>query len=681
MEDSPFENAQNLYVNQQFKEAINQFLECVSQNKNVSQSYEYIAKSYYSLKDTKKAEEYFDLSIKSDPSNLSSLYAFGIIEITFAKYKSAYNTFKQLLDYDNKKLDINVGYAASLLGMRKVQDAKDIILNAIQIDKENKGEDDMKPNLMCYQIYLVILNELGNHQAVLQVIDETNLEIHYPTIKEIKQQKVSAYIGLKEYVKALNLIEENIENDPCLNFYKAKVYYEQEKYDEAEKFCLKAIDNLKNIPQQNQYYLYYHFLGQIFDKTHKSDQAIINAYKQCIKLCPEFVDAYIEIAKIHMNYAKYSNALTILQTAYKIVNNDTQRQSEIKLRLYIVMVKALNMNRANAKQELIEIRNELAQEKVRKQYSLTKLIDIFEFYFEIHHLCNFYKEEQLNIERDIRIGEGASSIVFKGKLDGTDVSVKEYKYHKDQFKGDIEKRLRVVTQIFFEVYYMEELIEKGNNAKGAKNLLNVLAIFVLRKNQKIAVVTPLCKGKSLVELIRNHKSDPISLKIKLLMLLDLAQTIEYLQSFEPPYIHHDIKSSNVLLLNPFNKNGPNEIRLCDFGLMEHEVVIVFGFTPTNAAPEIIMGDLNYNKKSSEIYSFAVICWELFANQIVYEGMGPDEVQDKVKQGMRPIVDDMEQNTPIELKILIQKCFDNDKDNRPSINEFKLAIIKAIRNKI
>ena len=115
--------------------------------------------------------------------------------------------------------------------------------------------------------------------------------------------------------------------------------------------------------------------------------------------------------------------------------------------------------------------------------------------------------------------------------------------------------------------------------------------------------------------------------------------------------------------------------------MEHEVVIVSGFTPTNAAPEIIMGDLNYNKKSSEIYSFAVICWELFANQIVYEGMGPEEVQDKVKQGLRPVVDDMEQNTPIELKILIQKCFDNDKDNRPSINEFKLAIIKAIRNKI
>ena len=35
MEDSLFENAKNLYVNQQFKEAINQFLECVSQNKNV----------------------------------------------------------------------------------------------------------------------------------------------------------------------------------------------------------------------------------------------------------------------------------------------------------------------------------------------------------------------------------------------------------------------------------------------------------------------------------------------------------------------------------------------------------------------------------------------------------------------------------------------------------------------
>ena len=680
MEDSIFEEAKNLYVNQQFREAINKFSECVSKNKNVSQSYEYIAKSYYSLKDTKKAEEYFDLSIKSDPSNLSSLYAYGIIEITFAKYKSAYNTFKKLIDYDNNKIDINVGYAASLLGMRKVQDAKDIILNAINLDRQQRGNEDMKPNLMCYQIYLVILNELGNHQAVLQVIEDNNLEIHYYNIKEIKQQKISAYIGLKEYEKALDLIENNITDDPSLNFYKAKVFYEQEKYNEAEKFCLIAIDALKGIPQQNQYYLYYSFLGQIFDKTHKSDQSIINAYKQCIKLCPEFVDAYIEIAKIHMNYAKYTNALTILEAGYKIVNNDIQRQNEIRLRLYIVMVKALNMNRANAKKELIEIRNELVQEKVRKQYSIPKLIEIFELYFEIQHLCNFYKEEQLNIERDRRIGEGASSIVFKGKLDGVDVAVKEFKYHKDNYKDEIEKRLRVVTQIFFEVYYMEVLIERGKDNKASKNILGVLAIFVLRKNQRIAVVTPFCKGKSLVDIIRIYKANPISLQVKLLILLDLAQTIEYLQSFNPPYIHHDIKSSNVLLLNPFNKNGPNEIRLCDFGLMEQEVSIVFGFTPTNAAPEIIMGDLDYNKKSSEIYSFAVICWELFANQIVYEGMGAEEVQEKVKQGMRPYVDDMEQNTPIELKILIQKCFENDKDNRPSIKEFILAIIKAIKNK-
>ena len=226
---------------------------------------------------------------------------------------------------------------------------------------------------------------------------------------------------------------------------------------------------------------------------------------------------------------------------------------------------------------------------------------------------------------------------------------------------------------------MEKLVEKEENNEASKNILSVLAIFVLHKNQKIAVVTPLCKGKSLLDLIRNIKNNPLSVKIKLLMLLDLAKTIQYLQSFDPPYIHHDIKSSNILLLNKFNKDGPNEIRLCDFGLMEHQTIIVFGYTPTHAAPEIIMGDMNYNKKSSDVYSFAVVCWEMFAEQMVYEGMTVNEVQEKVKQGMRPFIDDLKPQTPNDLRILMQKCFDNDKNNRPSIDKFVEEIQKAINH--
>ena len=676
MDNTIYNEAKELYVNQKFTESIDKFKDCITQQINISQSYEYIAKAYYSLKDVVKAEENFKLSIKSDPHNLSSLYAYGIIEITFAKYKEAYNTFKTLLDYDNTKIDINVGYAASLLGMRKVFEAKEVILNALKYDREHRDED-AKPNLMCSQIYLVILNEMGNHQTVLQTIDDMNLEIIYPTIKEIKQQKISAYIGLKEYKKALELIDNNIDNDKNLNFYKAKIYYEQEKYSEAEQSCLKAIESLQELNQKNQYYMYYYFLGQIYDKVHKDDKTIIEAYKQCIKLCPQFIDGYIEIAKIHMNYAKYNNALNILNAAYKIVDNDIQRTNEIKLRLYIVKVKALNMNRANAKHDLIHIRNELVQEKVRQQYTTKKLIEIIEFYFEIHHLCNFYKEEQLNIERDIRIGEGSSSIVFKGMLDGQDVAVKEFKYHKDLYGEQNEKRLRAAIQIFFEVYYMEELIERGKDNEASKNILSVLAIFVLHRNQKIAVVTPLCKGKSLVDLIRNCKNNLVSDRSKLLMLLDLGKTIQYLQSFDPPYIHHDIKSSNVLLLNKFSNEAVNEIRLCDFGLMEHQTIIFFGYTPTHAAPEIILGDIDYNKKSSEVYSFAVICWEMLSEKIVYEGMTAEEVNEKVSQGMRPAIDDLKPTTPIELRNLIEKCFDNDKNHRPKIEEFVTTIKKAI----
>ena len=171
MENELFEEAKNLYINQEFKEAINKFQECINQNLFVSQCYEYIAKAYYSLKDTNRAEENFRFAISTDQNNLSALYSFGIIEITFAQYKEAYNVFKRLLDYDKTKVAINVGYAASLLGMRKVKEAKKVILNAIKYDKDINGED-AKPNLMCYQIYLVILNEIGDHQKVIQTIED-----------------------------------------------------------------------------------------------------------------------------------------------------------------------------------------------------------------------------------------------------------------------------------------------------------------------------------------------------------------------------------------------------------------------------------------------------------------------------------------------------------------------------
>ena len=78
---------------QQFNESIEKFKECIKQKIYISQCHEYIAKAYYSLKDMLKAEENFKLSIKSDPLNLSSLYAYGIIEITFAKYKEASTPF------------------------------------------------------------------------------------------------------------------------------------------------------------------------------------------------------------------------------------------------------------------------------------------------------------------------------------------------------------------------------------------------------------------------------------------------------------------------------------------------------------------------------------------------------------------------------------------------------------
>ena len=58
-------------------------------------------------------------------------------------------------------------------------------------------------------------------------------------------------------------------------------------------------------------------------------------------------------------------------------------------------------------------------------------------------------------------------------------------------------------------------------------------------------------------------------------------------------------------------------------------------------------------------------------------MTAEEVNEKVSQGMRPAIDDLKPTTPIELRNLIEKCFDNDKNHRPKIEEFVTTIKKAI----
>lgn len=97
------------------------------------------------------------------------------------------------------------------------------------------------------------------------------------------------------------------------------------------------------------------------------------------------------------------------------------------------------------------------------------------------------------------------------------------------------------------------------------------------------------------------------------------------------------------------------------------------------APEVATWE-PYNE-TVDIYSFAIILWQLVTGEVPYEGMKKEDyLQKVVHEGERLSIS---ADIPEEVSLLIQQCWDVDHRNRPSaIDVFSTidTIIKAMDRK-
>eukprot|EP00002_Diphylleia_rotans_P021926 TRINITY_DN4280_c0_g1_i1.p1 TRINITY_DN4280_c0_g1~~TRINITY_DN4280_c0_g1_i1.p1 ORF type:complete len:159 (-),score=37.51 TRINITY_DN4280_c0_g1_i1:368-844(-) len=142
------------------------------------------------------------------------------------------------------------------------------------------------------------------------------------------------------------------------------------------------------------------------------------------------------------------------------------------------------------------------------------------------------------------------------------------------------------------------------------------------------------------------------------MARDVARGLAFLHSKK--VIHRDIKSGNVLIDGPGGR-----LKLVDFGLARtkaaaSKAVMTRAGTRFWMAPEIMLGK-PYDE-AVDIYSFAVLLYEIASCQIPYYGM--DEfavIQEVAYKGYRlPIPANVH---PI-LRKLIQASWNQDPDARP-----------------
>lgn len=243
-----------------------------------------------------------------------------------------------------------------------------------------------------------------------------------------------------------------------------------------------------------------------------------------------------------------------------------------------------------------------------------------------------------------QIGTGSSGTVYHGLWHGSDVAIKVF--------VDAEYSSALVEDFKKEISIMRRLRHP-----------NVLLFMgAVTAQEHLCIVTEFLPRGSLYRLI-HRKTSGMTWQRRLRMALDIARGMNYLHKSNPPIVHRDLKSSNLLV----DRNWT--VKVGDFGLskLKHATMLSARSgrgTPQWMAPEVLRNEPSNEK--SDVYSFAVILWELATQEIPWNGLNPMQVVGAVGfMGRRlPIPDDLDP----AIATIIQDSWHDEPSLRPSFEE-------------
>ncbi|XP_021016015.1 receptor-interacting serine/threonine-protein kinase 2 isoform X1 [Mus caroli] len=205
----------------------------------------------------------------------------------------------------------------------------------------------------------------------------------------------------------------------------------------------------------------------------------------------------------------------------------------------------------------------------------------------------------------------------------------------------------------------------------------------------LGIVTEYMPNGSLNELLHRKTEYPdIAWPLRFRILHEIALGVNYLHNMNPPLLHHDLKTQNILLDNEFH------VKIADFGLSKWRMMSLSQSRSYKSAPEggtiIYMPPENYEpgQKSRasvkhDIYSYAVIMWEVLSRKQPFEEVtNPLQIMYSVSQGHRP--DTSEENLPFDIPhrglmiSLIQSGWAQNPDERPSFLKCLIELEPVLR---
>lgn len=242
------------------------------------------------------------------------------------------------------------------------------------------------------------------------------------------------------------------------------------------------------------------------------------------------------------------------------------------------------------------------------------------------------------------IGQGSCGNVYHALWYGSDVAVKVFS--KQEYSDD------VIFSFRQEVSLMKRLRHP--------NIL--LFMGAVTSPQRLCIVTEFLPRGSLFRLLQRNISR-LDWKRRVHMALDIARGMNYLHHLNPPLIHRDLKSSNLLV----DKNWT--VKVGDFGLsrLKHETYLTTKTgkgTPQWMAPEVLRNEPSDEK--ADVYSFGVILWELATEKIPWDNLNTMQVIGAV--GFMNQRLDIPNDVDPQWASIIESCWHSEAQCRPSFQE-------------
>ncbi|KAG6656539.1 hypothetical protein CIPAW_04G029300 [Carya illinoinensis] len=184
----------------------------------------------------------------------------------------------------------------------------------------------------------------------------------------------------------------------------------------------------------------------------------------------------------------------------------------------------------------------------------------------------------------------------------------------------------------------------------------------------MVIVTELLLGGTLRKYLLNIRPRCLDMHVAVGFALDIARAMECLHSHG--IIHRDLKPDNLMLTADHKT-----VKLADFGLAREESLNEMMTAETGTyrwmAPELYStvtlrhGDKKHYNHKVDIYSFAIVLWELIHNKLPFEGMSNLQAAYAAAfKNARPSAE----NLPEDLALIVTTCWKEDPNGRPDFSQ-------------